>query len=90
MIKLSPTAFPFGRYEGLTIPSHIQMTDSKSFVKWLKEQNIIGYIDGMELEIRPRTDSYGVMIEDENGYETWAHVPNDIWEKYLEEENDQN
>lgn len=85
MIKLPPTAFPFGKYEAGTIPHYIQTTDSKSFVKWLKEQNIIGYIGGMELEIRPRTDSYGVMIEDESGYETWAHVPNDIWEKYLKE-----
>ena len=86
MTKLPPTAFPFGRYDGLTIPALIQTATTKKYIEWLRTQMIIGYIEGMELEIRPRTDQYGVLIAEEGtGYETWAHVPNDIWEKYLRE-----
>ncbi len=85
MQQLPPTAFPFGKYEGLTIPYEVQTMSEKDYLKWLDTQVIIGYIDGMSLEIRPRTDSYGVLIADEDDYETWAHVPNDIWEKYLKQ-----
>ncbi len=85
MQLLPPTSFPFGKYEGLTIPYEVQKMNEKDYLKWLDTQLIVGYIDGMSLEIRPRTDSYGVLIEDEDGYETWAHIPNDIWEKYLKE-----
>ena len=80
---LPPSSFPFGRYNGLTIPAMIQTSTMKQYLEWLRTQIIIGYIKGMELEIRPRTDSHGVLIED--GYETWAHIPNDIWEEFLKE-----
>lgn len=83
MVKLPPQSFPFGRYDGVTIPHTVQTMSEKLYLQWLSKQMIIGYIDGMSLEIRPRTDSYGVLIEDEDGYETWAHVPNDIWEAFL-------
>ena len=92
MIKLPPTEFPFGKYDGQTIPNHIYMAvhygEVKDAIKWLKNQNIIGYIDGMELEIRPRTDTYGILIEDEEGFVSWAHIPNDIFEKFLRDNND--
>ena len=83
MITLPPQSFPFGKYEGQTIPYQVQTMSEKSYIEWLDTQLIVGYIKGMDLEIRPRTDSYGVLIEDEDGYETWAHVPNDIWEAFL-------
>ena len=86
MVKLPPQSFPYGKYDGLTIPALIQNAKAKPYLEWLRTQVIIGYIVGMELEIRPRTDYYGVLIEEEEtGYETWAHVPNDIWEAFLKE-----
>lgn len=85
MIKLSPSSFPFGKYDGATIPFDVQMATKKEYLEWLRTQNIVGYIDGMSLEIRPRTEYYGILIEDEDSYETWAHVPNDIWEIFLKE-----
>lgn len=85
MVKLPPSSFPFGRYEGATIPFRLPMGSQEKYLEWLRTQNIIGYIKGIELEIRPRTDTYGILIEDEDGYETWAHVPDDIWEMFLKE-----
>ena len=83
MIKLPPSEFTFGKYNGQTIPYEVQVYSEKDYINWLKSQNIIGYIEGMELEIRPRTDSYGIMIEDEDGFVSWAHIPDDIFERFL-------
>jgi hypothetical protein len=86
MVKLPPQSFPYGKYDGLTIPALIQTAKKEQYLEWLRTQNIIGYIKGIELEIRPRTDTYGVLIEEEEtGYETWAHVPDDIFEAFLKE-----
>lgn len=85
MVKLPPLSFPFNRYDGATIPYEFVTAKTKEYLEWLRTQIIIGYIDGMELKVKPRTDSYGVLIEDETGYETWAHIPNDIWEAFLKE-----
>lgn len=84
MVKLPPSSFPYERYDGATVPIDVHMMSTEEYVKWLQTQVIIGYLEGMELEIRPRTDSYGILIDDD-GYETWAHVPNDIWEQFLKE-----
>jgi hypothetical protein len=86
MNKLHPSFFPFSNYDASTIPTSVYLASKKSFLEWLRTQIIIGYIKGLELEIRPRTDTYGVLIEDETGYETWAHVPDDIWEAFLKEQ----
>jgi len=88
MVKLPPSSFPYGKYNGLTIPADIQIASEKKYLEWLRTQNIIGYIHGRELEVRPSTNEYGVLIvdEDDENYETWAHVPDDIWEKFLKEQ----
>lgn len=86
MVKLPPSSFPYGRYDGLTIPVLIQTETTEKFLEWLRTQEILGYIHGSELEVRPRTDTYGVLIvEEETLYETWAHVPDYIWEEFLKE-----
>lgn len=87
MVKLPPSSFPYNKYDGTTIPYSLATSREKEYLEWLRTQIIIGYINGMELEIRPRTDSYGVLIEDEDGYETWAHVSNDIWKAFLKEKS---
>ena len=84
MVKLPPSEFTYGKYNLNTIPNDVQMMNTKGFVKWLKEQNIIGYIEGLELEIRPR-NAYGVMIEDEDGFVSWAHIHENVWKRYLKE-----
>lgn len=84
MIKLPPSEFTFGKYNAYTIPHNIIVSpNTKDWIDWLENQNIIGYIEGMELEIRPRTNYYGVMIEDEDGFVSWSHIPDDIFDKFL-------
>jgi len=85
MPLLPPTEFTFGKYDRDTIPHKVHMYSLKNYVNWLKEQIIIGYIKGIELEIRPRTDTYGVMIEDEDNFISWSHIPDDVFEKYLKD-----
>jgi hypothetical protein len=85
MPLIPPTEFTFGKYDRNTIPHSVYMYSLKDYVKWLKSQVIIGYIKGIELEIRPKTDTYGVMIEDEDGFISWSHIPDDVFDKYLKE-----
>ena len=80
MRKLSPSQFPWSRYHAETIPTHIRHS-SKATVRWLFEQNIIGYCDGMELEVRPSDIAVGVLIE-VGSFETWAHLDDIVFEDY--------
>jgi len=83
MVKLLPSSFSYSKYDALTIPYSLALASKKKYLEWLRTQNIIGYLNGMELEIRPRSDSYGILIEDKDGYETWAHIPNNIFKAFL-------
>lgn len=85
MIKLPPSSFPYERYDGATIPYKMAVASTEKYLEWLRTQNIIGYIEGAKLEVRIKTDTYAVLIEDEDFYQSWAHVPDDIWEIFLKE-----
>ena len=80
MKELSPGRFPWSRYEGGTIPNPLRHSVSEQ-VKWLSKQNIVGYCEGLKLEVRPRDHAVGILIDDA-GYETWAHLDIIVFEEY--------
>lgn len=82
MVQLPPSEFTYGRYDMMALPwAVIGSTDA--YYEHLLALNIIGYCDSMECEIRPRPDDVAVMFEDENGYQSWVHVPKDVWVEYI-------
>ena len=84
MIQLAPIEFTFGRYGLGYIPWEVLKSDN-GFIRWLLVQNIIGYCNSMECEIRPKVDEMAVMFEDETGWQSWFHIPIDVWIRYLEQ-----
>ena len=86
MTKLPPSYFEFGKYDAGTIPTNIAIGSMDKYVDFLMKSNIVGYCDSEECIYRPRTDDMAVMI-DEDGYETWAHVPKDVWNEFMKRLN---
>lgn len=82
MISLPPTEFTYGKY-GMDIIPWVILKTTDNFVGWLLKQNIIGYCNSMEVEIRPRTDCMAVMFEEDN-WQGWVHIPLDIWTHFLD------
>ena len=84
--RLPPSEFTYARYDMMTLP-WTAIRDKYSYVAALLALNIIGYCDGAAVEVRPRTDDYAVMFAEGEGdnYMTWAHIPIDIFDAYLEE-----
>lgn len=83
MIQLPSSEFTYAKYGYTDIPWD-SVKSTASYLEWLLAQNIIGYCNSMECEIRPRKDEMAVMFEIDN-WQSWAHIPMDIWEKYLRE-----
>lgn len=84
MIQLPPNEFSYGKYCMASLPwKVIHSTDA--YYEYLLAQNIIGYCDSMECEIRPRPDDVAVMFEDDDG-QFWSHVPKDVWKEYMRHE----
>ncbi len=86
MTQLPPTEFTFGRYDmwSGTLPWAV-IKSTAGYVTELLKLDIIGYCHGSEIEIRPRTDTYAVMIYDEaEDFQGWCHVPEDVFKAYLE------
>ena len=83
--RLPPTEFTYTRYDMMTLPWKV-IREKYSYIQALLDLNIIGYCDSIDCEIRPRPDEYAVMFYDEaENYQTWAHIPLDIFDAYLEE-----
>ena len=83
--RLPPSEFTYARYDMMTLPWEV-IREKYSYIQALLDLNIIGYCDGAAVEVRPRTDDYAVMFYDEEeNYQSWAHVPMDIFDAYLEE-----
>lgn len=81
MIQLPPDEFIFSKYDRLLLPwATIGTTDA--YYEYLLSQNIVGYCDSGECEIRPRPD-VAVMFEDEDGCQSWVHVPKNVWGEYM-------
>lgn len=83
MIAFPPTEFTFGKY-GIDIIPWVTLKSTDNFAAWLLNQNIIGYCNSMEVEIRPRPDCISVMFEDEDGWQGWTHIPTDVWTHFLD------
>ena len=43
----------------------------------------VGYCDGGRLSIRPRSDCYGVMLEDDDGECFWFHFPKSAFDQMI-------
>lgn len=56
--------------------------DNDKWASWYVDQNIVGYCNSLDVEIRPRTNCMAVMIEEE-GWQSWCHVSLLAWEKIL-------
>lgn len=82
MVQLPPTEFTFSKYNMTALPWTV-IKSAETYYKHLLALNIVGYCNSGECEIRPRPDDMAVMLEDENGYQSWTHVPKDIWNEYL-------
>lgn len=85
MVQLPPTEFTYSKYGNVGIPWAAIKT-TKSYYEWLLAQNIIGYCNSLECEIRPRKDDMAVMFE-VDGFESWVHIPIEVWKAYLKQLN---
>ncbi len=85
VVNLPPTEFTYARYDMMTLPWKA-IRHKYSYIQALLDLNIIGYCDSIACEIRPRPDEYAVMFcNDDDVYLTWAHIPKDVFDAYLEE-----
>jgi len=82
MVQLPPSEFTFGRYGSIILPWDV-IKSTADYVEWLLAQNITGYCNSGDCEIRPRPDDMAVMFEDEDGFQSWVHIPIDIWKEHL-------
>lgn len=85
MVQLPPTEFSYSRYGTIILPWDV-IKSTANYLKWLLAQNIIGYCNSMECEIRPRTNDMAVMFEID-GFYSWIHIPIHIWKQYLKQLN---
>ncbi len=85
MVQLPASEFTYGKY-GMINFSWEDIKSTASYVKCLLSQNIIGYCDSSLCEIRPRPEEMAVMFEEEDGFQSWTHVPKDVWESFILEE----
>lgn len=83
MRQLSPIEFTYGKYGTIVVP-WATIKSTADYVKWLLEQNIIGYCNSLEIKIRPRTDNIAIMIE-KDGWIGWCHILINTWKKYLKQ-----
>lgn len=82
MVELPPSEFTYGKY-GAQLPTWKDIKSTASYIKWMLAQTVIGYCVSMECEIRPRPDDMSVMFEDEDGAQSWSHIPIDIFQNFL-------
>ena len=59
--------------------------DDKKFVEWLKNRIIIGY--SKNPQFKPIVGQVAVLIEEDN-WQAWSHVPDRIWEKYIDSQKE--
>ncbi len=82
MVSLPPVEFTYGKYSA-QILSWETIKSTGNYFKYLLSQNVVGYCDSILCEIRPRADDMAVMFEDENGAQSWTHVPKDIMQGFI-------
>lgn len=85
MIQFPSFEFTYGKYGSSIIPWKV-IKSTEAYIKFLLSKNIIGYCKSIECKIRPRKDDMAVMFEIDD-WQSWVHIPIDIWQKFLENEN---
>lgn len=83
MLQLPPSEFTYGKYGRCEFPTWDEIKTTKNYNDWLLSQNIIGYCNSMEVEIRPRIDCMAIMFEDEDGQQGWNHIPITVWKGFI-------
>ncbi len=88
MVQLPPSEFTYGKYGRCEIPSWDTIKSTAAYHSWLLNQNIIGYCNSEECEIRPRPNDMAIMFMDDEEQEGWSHIPKDVWQKFMRGRND--
>ena len=86
MNELNPELFTYGKYEpnyGARLDLDFRSSiDDKIMAREIKRR-CIGWCDGSRLLVRPKSDSYAVMLEDDDFEQFWFHWPKVSFEKIL-------
>ena len=76
--EINPERFTWDSYEvdygGRLGLDYRQSVDMKTMEREIKKR-AIGYCDGSRLYVRPKSDMYGLMLEDDEGEKFWFHYP---------------
>lgn len=76
--EINPERFTWDCYEvdygGRLGLDYRQSVDMKTMEREIKKR-AIGYCDGSRLYVRPKSDMYGLMLEDDEGEKFWFHYP---------------
>ena len=76
--EINPERFTWDCYEvdygGRLDLDYRQSIDMKVMEREIKKR-AIGYCDGSRLYVRPKSDMYGLMLEDDEGEKFWFHYP---------------
>ena len=86
MEELNPELFTWDIYEA-DYGARLDLDYSKSIDYNIMRKEIkdrcVGYCDGGRLYVRPRSDCYGVMLEDDDGEPFWFHFPKDVLDEMI-------
>ena len=86
MKELNPELFTWDNYEadyGARLDLDYSQSIDYNIVRREIKSRCIGYCDGGRLSIRPRSDCYGVMLEDDDGERFWFHFPKNALNQML-------
>ena len=86
MEELNPELFTWDNYEadyGARLDLDYSQSLDYNIVRREIKNRCVGYCDGGRLSIRPRSDCYGVMLEDDEGEPFWFHFPKAALDKMM-------
>lgn len=85
--EIDPEFFTWDNYEndyGARLDlDYRQSTDLKTMEREIKRR-AIGYCQGSRLFVRPKSDMYGVMLEDDDGEKFWFHYPRTCLDRIID------
>ena len=70
----------FGQRIGLSFADTLEVKKMKAEIV----KRLAGYCDGSRLSVRPRDDSYAIMLEDDDNEKFWFHYPKDSFDEIIE------
>ena len=85
--EINPELFTWDNYEndygGRLDLDYRQSTDLKVMEREIKRR-AIGYCQGSRLSVRPKSDMYGIMLEDDDGEKFWFHYPRTCLDRIID------